>query len=394
MPVENSKKFDKSSLVFLICGMIGLVGGIACLLIGILIPKTTLPDLNFPQVPSKTEEEAKTYSNLTGLELADASLVTSPTYCVQTPNGTDGARPQVGLNEAGVVFEAIAEAGITRFAAIYQNPSSGAIGPIRSLRLYYLQWDTPFDCTIVHAGGADDAIAALRSGGYRDLNESNVYMYRGKNGSRRWNNLFTTSQKLAEFNSGKGYNSSNVNGFTRLTPEDAEKQKIDQTVAERLAITEPAKENTATLVPKVTNIAINFGNVANYNPRYTYDAETNTYKRSYASGAIHEIYSCSSEDLYKQDPENKCTLTQLAPSVVIAMEVQEKKAADRYHEDITTLGSGTAYIFQNGIVIEGTWTKNSVAEQIRFYDESGAEVALAPGQTFVSAYPNYGSVSY
>ena len=76
------------------------------------------------------------------------------------------------------------------------------------------------------------------------------------------------------------------------------------------------------------------------------------------------------------------------------MVVQESKASDNYHEDITTIGSGKAYIFQNGTAIAGNWSKASVGDQIKFTDESGAEVALAPGQTFVTAVPEYGSVEY
>ena len=76
------------------------------------------------------------------------------------------------------------------------------------------------------------------------------------------------------------------------------------------------------------------------------------------------------------------------------MMVSERRASDNYHEDITTTGSGEAYIFQNGAAIKGTWKKPSVAEQIRFYDEDGTEIALAPGQTFIEAVPNYGSVEY
>ena len=73
---------------------------------------------------SKAEFDEPPYSILTGLEVADASLNNSPVYCIQIPNGsTDGARPQAGLTDAAIVFEAIAEQGITRFAAIFQNPT-------------------------------------------------------------------------------------------------------------------------------------------------------------------------------------------------------------------------------------------------------------------------------
>ena len=76
------------------------------------------------------------------------------------------------------------------------------------------------------------------------------------------------------------------------------------------------------------------------------------------------------------------------------MMVQESRASDNYHEDITAIGSGDAYIFQNGLAIKGKWQKTSAEDQIKFTDQDGKEVKLAPGQTFVTAVPNYGSVEY
>ena len=84
----------------------------------------------------------------------------------------------------------------------------------------------------------------------------------------------------------------------------------------------------------------------------------------------------------------------MSPAVVVAMIVQESKAADNYHESITTIGTGDAYIFQNGTAIKGSWAKGAKDQQIKFFDENGEEVALAPGQTIVSAVPAYGSVEY
>ena len=334
------------------------------------------------------------YSNLTGEVLSDSAFKDAPVFCIQTPNGTDGARPQAGLNEAGVIFEAIAEAGITRFAAIYQNPTSAVIGPIRSLRLYYLQWDTPFDCTIVHAGGADDALAAVASGGYKDLTENYSYMYRGTYGSRLWNNLFTTASYLKKFSADRGYNKSEIKGFKRMTPAESEKKRVDSLVVRKLDIVKPADGDTSELGVTVDSVGIRFGGSANFNVKYAYDKDSNTYKRSYENGLAHDVYQCPGEDLGEKNPEDACKLTQMAPSVVIAMVVKESKARDNYHEDITAVGSGEAYIFQNGTVEKGKWEKSTVSDQIKFIGESGEEIALAPGQTFISAVPNYGSVDY
>ena len=391
---ENKKpKLPKKYLCILIAGICGAVSGIICIVCGVLRPEITVSQLTFPKIPSSTKN-THIYSNLTGEILEDESSKTAPAYCIQTPNGTDGARPQAGLNEAGVVFEAIAEAGITRFAAIYQNPTSAVIGPIRSLRIYYLEWDTPFDCTIVHAGGSGDALAAVAAGGYKDLSENYAYMYRGTYGSRLWNNLFTTASELRQFSADYGYSSSNINGFPRMTPEESKKSKIDALAANKLIITKAAANNTSEMNPGVSSIALNFGGWANFNVRYNYNGDTNTYFRSYESGEAHEVYACGAEDLGEKNPEEVCNLTQMNPSVVIAMIVQERRAADNYHEDIDAIGSGEVYIFQNGTAIKGSWSKGSKEEQIKFIDENGKEIALAPGQTFISAVPAYGSVEY
>ena len=144
----------------------------------------------------------------------------------------------------------------------------------------------------------------------------------------------------------------------------------------------------------ISSIDLIFGGWASFNVSYEYDAKTNTYLRSYESGADHDVYKCGSDDLGEKNPEDVCELTQMAPSVVVAMMVQESKASDNYHENITAIGKGKAYVFQNGVAIEGIWSKGSRDEQIKFTDNNGNEIKLAPGQTFVSAVPNYGSVAF
>lgn len=386
------KKPRKFWLVFLILGIIGIVSGVTCFLVAILIPKEEKPGIVFPEISESSATEE--YSLLTGEALADASLKNSPVYCIQIPNGLDGARPQVGLTEAGVVFEAIAEAGITRFAAIFQNPTQAVIGPIRSLRIYYLEWDTPFDCAIVHAGGAANALEAVRAGGYKDLTENYAYMYRGNAGNRLWNNLFTTSTELKQFAADTGFTTSNIQGFSRLTPKEAKKDWVDNLVANVLDITEPTSDDTSVMTPSVSAINLNFGYASDFNVHYDYDISTNTYKRSFRSGEAHNVYKCPDEDLGEVNPEGNCNLAQLSPKVVIAMVMDEKKAPDGYYESIATIGSGEVYVFQNGGVLHGIWKKPSRGEQIKFYDDSGTEIRLVPGQTFISAVPGYGSIEY
>lgn len=328
------------------------------------------------------------YSTLTGLEINDADQNSAPTFCVQIPNGsTDGARPQAGLTEAAVVFEAIAETGITRFAAIFQSPNTSVIGPIRSLRPYYLDWDTPFDCTVVHAGGSDEALAAISAGGQRDLDEDYTYMWREQGSGRLWNNLFTSPNRLLQFNQQKGYTTSNPQAFARLTPNAA------QIIAEEtnLCATDPECEPASSLA---NTINVNFGSYLNYNTRYSYNPTTNTYLRSYQNGEAHLVYHCDSS-LDEPNTASECNdLVQVTPSAIAVMRVQESTMADNYHEQITTIGSGQAYVFQNGKVIEGTWSKPSQKSQIVFKDNFGNIIEFTPGQLWIAAVPQFGSLDW
>src|SRR3954469_13189590 len=89
---------------------------------------------------------------LTGL-LIDPTLAKRPVTAIMIENSLD-ARPQSGLQDAGVVFEAIAEAGIKRFLELFQDTRPGYIGPVRSLRPYYIDFGWPYQAAIAHVGGS------------------------------------------------------------------------------------------------------------------------------------------------------------------------------------------------------------------------------------------------
>lgn len=371
----------------------------------------------------KAEFAEPIYSVLTGEEIPMEEINSNPTFCVQIPNGNDGGRPQAGLTQAGVIFEAIAEAGITRFAAVFQNAGTSVIGPIRSLRPYYLDWDTPFDCTIVHAGGSDEAMAALRAGGQRDLNESFEYMWREQGSGRGWNNLFTSPEKMLQFNQANGFNQSNIVAFPRLTPDDTAEllnnrfnlscdikpgetnciEIVTETTEKTNCIGSPdvnCAENItegSTTEPNfqaANTINVVLGNSSIFNIVYTYNPAANSYLRSYANGEAHMVYDCPS-DLTEPNTKTQCgDLVQLAPKAIVAMIVEESRMSDGYHENIKTLSNGKAYIFQNGEAIEGTWTKSAQNAQIIFQDDNGEEIRFTPGQLWITAVPQYGGVSW
>ena len=50
------------------------------------------------------------------------------------------SRPQSGINAADITYEAVAEGGITRLLNIYYCQDAGIVGPVRSARVYFLDF--------------------------------------------------------------------------------------------------------------------------------------------------------------------------------------------------------------------------------------------------------------
>jgi hypothetical protein len=286
------------------------------------------------------------YSPLTGEPVANKAATIEPVTAIMIENSPD-ARPQSGLKDSGVVFEAIAEGGITRFLVLYQQEKPGLIGPVRSIRLYDAEWVAPFDASVGHVGGSMGGLAEIRNGSYRDIDQFfNAASYYRSSDRYGPHNVYTTFTLLDALNAKKGYTSSTFTGFSRVDGK-------------------PAATPTATYISITISSAL-------YNSSYTYDKATNTYARSQA-GAPH------------LDRETG----QIAPSVVVAMRVDEQTVLqDGYREQITTTGSGPATIFQNGTATAVTWHKTSKTSQITFTNAAGADVPLVRGQTWIAAVPN------
>jgi len=112
----------------------------------------------------------KYYSPLTGEQVADEAATKQVVTAIMIENSPD-ARPQSGIKDAGVVYEAIAEGGITRFLTLHQQDKPQLVGPVRSLRIYFLDWLAPYNASVAHVGGSADALAEVRNGSYRDIDQ-------------------------------------------------------------------------------------------------------------------------------------------------------------------------------------------------------------------------------
>lgn len=338
-------------IVIITSGVI-VISVIAVVTYSITSPKPTPTATDKPvakvTTPPKPPVPVKYYSPLTGKLVANEAATKQPVTGVMIENSPD-ARPQSGIKDSGVVFEAIAEGGITRFLVLYQTEKPQLIGPVRSLRLYDVDWLAAFNSSIAHVGGSLFSLNEIRNSSYRDIDQFfNPGSYWRASDRFAPHNVYTSFAKLDALNKAKGYTASNFTGFPRV-------------------------DGKASSKPTATNIDITISSFL-YNSNYIYNAKTNTYARSQA-GAPHS------------DRESG----QITPSVVIAMRVNESTVLqDGYRENIETIGSGKATIFQNGTATNATWHKTSKLSQVTFTDAAGKDIPLVRGQTWIAAVRNDG----
>jgi hypothetical protein len=290
-------------------------------------------------------------SPLTGRVLESAELATRPVTGIMIENSPE-SRPQSGLLQADMVYEAIAEGGVTRFLAVYQESQPDMIGPIRSARPYYVDYIAGLDGSYGHVGGSPEAIQDIKTLGIKDLDQFyNASAYTRVSGRYAPHNVYSDFARLNQLNQSKGYTKST---FTPL----ARKSDVPQT-------------------PTATNIEFILSGPT-YNPRFAYDATTNSYLRSQA-GAAH-----------KDDTTGK----QINPKTVVALVVNKGYDPDGYHTEYTTTGTGKVYVFQDGIVSEGTWAKKERKASLELYDSIGLPMKLNAGQTWITLVSSAEDVRY
>ncbi len=345
-PAAKSKR---TQLILIIIASVLLVATVA-VFVFLLITSNKKSELD-QLGTGKEPENVKYFSPLTGRETTKEKT-TAPVFAVMIENSPD-ARPQSGLKDAGVIFEAVAEGGITRFIILYQEAEPQLIGPVRSARAYYLEWAAAFDPAVAHVGGSGDALQMIRSGNYGvDLDQFyNAGAYWRAKDRYAPHNVYTDFQHLNDLAKSKGKTSSQFTGWSRTDGKTSE-------------------------APNATAVSLEPSS-GQFNVSYNYDASTNTYHRMQGG-----------------QPHTDREKGQITPDVVIAFRVTQTLRSDRLHYDFQTSGSGEAYIFQNGTATAATWQKADARSQIKFVDSAGAEVQLNRGQVWLTAVGQGRNISW
>ena len=295
-------------------------------------------------------------SLLTG-EYVDEETATKRPVAVMI-NNIKNAVPQSGIEEAGVIYEAPVEGALTRLMAIYEDYSAAQkIGSIRSCRLYYCYFALEFDAIYAHYGQSKYAESFLNSSNIDNVSglSSGSSAYYRASGISAPHNVFSTPEKMDSVIESLGY---------RTTYEDDYDGKFN--FAE--------DEDSATLESDTVANTVYPGYSIN-KPYFVYDEETGLYSR-YQYGTEH----------IDADTGNQLTCKNIIIQCVSSTYYDDNKSLN-----ITLTGSGSGYFVTNGKAINITWQKDSELGVTHYYDESGEEITLNIGKTWICVVQNSSS---
>lgn len=288
-------------------------------------------------------------------------------FCLEKEEGTNfypvavivenmvEAWPLAGVDKANLVIEAPVEAGIPRLLAIYTNDKAiPEIGPVRSARLYYIDWAEEFGALYLHVGGSPEALAKIKNYNIFDLNQyfQDKYFRRAENRSAP-HNVYTSSDLIKK----------------ALLAEE-----LNEVAYESWSYKDDAKPDDRP--SEVKDIVVDFSKPI-YRVTWRYNRETNDYLR-YQGENVQKMADGS-------DIRVKNIAIQIA-QVQIVDDIGRRK--------ILTVGRGKAIVFRDGKVIEGEWKKESRGARTKFYDAEGKEIEFNGGTTWIEVVPDAKAVTY
>jgi len=295
-------------------------------------------------------------SPLTGLPVAP-ELAGRPITAVVIENHPD-ARPQSGLGQAGVVYEANAEGGITRFLAFFLDQRPASLGPVRSLRTYFIDWALEFNAPVAHAGGNADALDLVTPLGMKDMNALSFAA----------DGFFRTTDKVAPHNL-----------YTNSDKLDALETRLGLAKPSNFTPS-PRKQDAPNPTPPHPNIHIDFS-YAGYQVDYKYDSNTNDYGR-WLSGSPHIDRNTGLQIRVKN------VVVEMMPTSYGTTRIGESTVI------MQTVGRGTGWVMRDGDAVACTWVKDSHTARTKLLDASGAEIPLDAGNTWYAIVPVGNNVSF
>ena len=343
--IQNSKLTKLLSLTLALVFILGAFAGCG----GNTEEQTTTTT----QAPStiKAPEEVVIRNPLTGEAGYSKKLLKNRPVFIVVENHPD-ARPQWGLTSSDIVWEMVAEGGITRMLLMYADASRipEKVGPVRSARHYFVDIAEGFDGIFVHFGFSPYAKNQIANHGVNNINGLyDNYFYRDKSrGVSSEHTAYTTDEAINNAIANKGYR---------------------------------------------TEIKDDYKSPFKFNKEAeTFDASCTELTVSYSSGYTYT---------YTYDEENKVYLSKLNGNNFVDSEGTQQNFENIIlcYTDISSMGDskgrvdfdlseGKGIYVSNGTYTEITWKKGDSADMMKFYDKDGEELSVNVGRTYIGILDN------
>ncbi len=288
---------------------------------------------------------------LTGERAGHGKVPQRPAIGIKIGNDP-AARPQSGLLYADIVYEEMAEGGITRYLAVFQCRQAALIGPVRSVR-----WDdwhvlASYNHPILAYSGGISYWEQLAAG-LHWLYNADATFYPMANAyfrtSNRYppENLYTSTARLWALDP------------KNHLPPPAQFQYRNKPAAS----SQPAR---------VVTIA---GYSEGQNVTWTWDPKAGAWMRS--QGGVPDT-DANGQQLHATNVVIQFVGTQNEPYY---------ESGTVYGVESITEGTGTAYVLRNGRVEKGTWKTPKYGDTMELRLTNGDLMALSPGNTWVEEVP-------
>lgn len=297
------------------------------------------------------------------------------------------ARPLSGLTSADIVYEAVAEGGITRFMGIYYCGAAGdniTLAPVRSARIYFTKLVSEYDALYAHVGGAgncDDptvderakALCFIRRNKIKDMDQFGLDFKTCHRITNRTDKEVAYEHTMACFTD-ELYKVAAKRGWTNVDTNFKVPVSWDKNF-----ISWKFKKD-ASEKGNVNRIAFGFwSDKSDYNVVWDYDSATNSYKRS--TGGQKDI-----DHNYGDQTDTR--------NVVIQFVKQTGPLDEHLHMYYEVVGTGKMLLFQDGQVVTGTWSKPTLTSRTKFKDDKGVEVQFNTGRIWIELVPSGNEIDY
>ena len=304
---------------------------------------------NIKEEQLRQEQQAPKVPAINGVPVTEEVAKTRPVAVIIENHGD--ARPQSGLHLADIVYETLAEGGITRFLALYQTQNPDEIGPVRSARPYFNQIANQWGAIYAHVGGSTIALSELNSKIHTKLTDLNQYFY---------GDYFYRSKERAAPH----------NAYTSMKLLRTLIEKKDWAEWSPVKLGEFETIPTEQLQTAVTKISAKFFD-QNYALTFTFDPATGNYLRT--TGGKPATYKINGQQLNVRN-----VVVQYVDDFVVPLETVNGLGL-KLEQD------GRAILFTGGTAVEGRWRyKNGFTEYIV---EDGQPLKFQPGQTWIILMP-------